>query len=239
MKREEAFGTIGLLLLFVAVSFFVSLSGQDAGIECFNTSRYLGSGQWEFRIFIRASDDILRGVDRVEYILPISFREPAHQINQRGDLKEPFLLIYRASGRFPIGVRIMFSNGQMEEIPKYDIRIDERRVEVPYQIKIKHEVWPHGENQWEWSAYLRATPAVLSQIELVKYSIPSMGLGSEFSYEVLDQGGARAFNISGYCSMNFSLQIRIYFKDGRYQDLPLQNISILGTDDKGLIGKPV
>jgi len=224
MKKGKAFGTIGLFPLFGAILFFVSLYGQDEGIQCQNTSRYVGNEQWEFRIFIKASDEILRGINRVEYILPTSFREPPHSINQLGDNREPFLLIYRAPGRFSISIRVIFSNGQIREMPKYIVRIDERRVETPYQIRAEHEMRQLGNSRREWSVFLRATKAALDQIELVKYTIPSMGWGSESSYEVSDQGNVRAFNISGYCSMNFSLQIRIYFRDGRYQDLTHQII---------------
>lgn len=220
MKRKN--GTIYLLTLLVAMNLSsISIRAQGDQIGCNNTSRYIGDGRWECDIFISAPPELLARIARIEYRLPDSFREPPHAVNELGDPSVPFLYRLIIRGKFPISARIVYTDGRSSEL-SYRIHIEEQKIDRDLGLRVRYETERLADHQSGWTAYLSGPNEILRQVRLVKYSctFSLVDMMSRSPFEVLERGLInRSFAVSGFATENFSLDLCVYFNDGRTQTL--------------------
>jgi len=89
------------------------LNLDTATIRTANTSRYLGSGRWEWAVFIVASDEVLGRIQYVEYTLHPTFPEPIQRVTERGlESGKGFTLKATGWGTFEIALKVVFTGGK-------------------------------------------------------------------------------------------------------------------------------
>ena len=79
-----------------------------------NSARSLGSGRWEWSVFVLAPNDVLNQIQYVEYTLHPTFPEPVQRVTERGlESGKGFVLKATGWGTFEIAVKVVFSNGKI------------------------------------------------------------------------------------------------------------------------------
>lgn len=81
-----------------------------------NVARQINARTWEWQIFIQGSEQTLAQVECVEYHLHPTFAEPKQTICQKGNSSRAFPLTATAWGTFPVEIRVLFKDGQVQEL---------------------------------------------------------------------------------------------------------------------------
>jgi len=90
-------------------SFAQAPRSTDVGVG--NTAKKLGSGDWEWTIYVMGDDAALRRITCVTYLLHATFKDRSPRICQRGSLPgKGFPLTARGWGTFTAGVTIEFQD---------------------------------------------------------------------------------------------------------------------------------
>ncbi len=74
------------------------------------------SGYWDWTIFIRASDDVLKQIEYVEYKLHSTFPDPVRIVNQRGKGSNAFPLKVSGWGTFTVPIKIYYKDGTYQRL---------------------------------------------------------------------------------------------------------------------------
>lgn len=110
-----------ILLWLLAACFLladVSASSAQTGVSprfTDNVARYVGSGLFEWTIFIKADEKWLANVAYVVYTLHPTFPNPVRTVRERGKGQYAFALSDSARNEFDIGVRIVLKRGDSVE----------------------------------------------------------------------------------------------------------------------------
>jgi hypothetical protein len=105
----------GCLLDGAAVVF--AQSPQASAVAAGNTSRKLGSGEWEWMIYVMGDDATLNRISCVTYLLHPTFQNRSPQICQRGSLPgKGFALTARGWGTFTVGVTIDYKDKSQQRL---------------------------------------------------------------------------------------------------------------------------
>lgn len=113
---------LACLIIFSCIN--VSAHQQDVAAD--NTSKYIGSGRYNWTVYIVASEDTLNQINYVEYTLHPTFPNPKRRVNQRGSRDYPFALSSNGWGEFNIVVKVVFNNGRVFEFD-YRLKLESDR----------------------------------------------------------------------------------------------------------------
>jgi len=199
----------------------IALSAQNSDISTDNVSRYVGNGKWDWTIFIKASDEVLRGISCVEYTLHSTFPVPLQRVCERGSGVYAFGLTMNGWGTFLVPIKIIYKSGTPRYL-KHMLVFESKPVDKPLKISVDDTSSSADRNLWEWTVYICGTSEDLDQIKLVQYSLPPLFADAytEEVHEVFDRAsGRRGFALSGIGKEEFDLKIRVFYNSGRYQDL--------------------
>jgi transcription initiation factor IIF auxiliary subunit len=103
-SRAVPQGAVPILAGVVVLALLAVGLAQD--ITASNTSRFLGNGRWEWTVYIKASPQVLREIDCVEYTLHPTFPQPVRRVCKVGDSRRPFGLTASGWGAFQIRIRV-------------------------------------------------------------------------------------------------------------------------------------
>jgi len=90
-------------------------------IRASNDSTYMGSGQWDWTVFITGPPEILDRILLVKYTLHPSFSDPEQEVFDRGEGRRGFALSGISWGVFKIHIRLFLKNGQIQDL-KHDLK---------------------------------------------------------------------------------------------------------------------
>jgi transcription initiation factor IIF auxiliary subunit len=213
MKRKFS----AIIGIFSLLCLFGSLCEAQEQIAAANTSQYLGTGQWEWTIFIRASPGVLSKIRCVEYKMHPSFPKPSErQVCEVGRQDQPFALSAVGWGTFEIPVRILFNNGTVQSF-KHALTFTSPSVNQFRSITARNTAKQEGKGRWNWTVYLDASTAVLDQIRCVQYTLhPTFPNPVREVCERGDPSQPFALSASGWGK--FVMRIRVFFRDGQSQE---------------------
>ncbi len=96
---------------------FISMPiDEPLPITADNTARMAEEGWWDWTVFIKGQDDVLKQVRCVEYTLHPTFPDPVIEVCEPGNETHAFALTRRGWGTFEIQIRVFLKNGQMQRL---------------------------------------------------------------------------------------------------------------------------
>lgn len=91
-------------------------------IKTANTSRPVGQGRWDWKVFVIADEKTLNEIKCVEYTLHPTFQNSVRRICRPGSLQgQGFSLSSNGWGTFTIGIEVLFRDGQSRFL-KHELR---------------------------------------------------------------------------------------------------------------------
>jgi transcription initiation factor IIF auxiliary subunit len=208
-------------IIFSLLCLSGSLCEAEEQISAANTSHYLGTGQWEWTIFIRASPGVLSKIQCVEYKMHPTFPKPSERkVCEIGRQDQAFAMSAVGWGTFEIPITILFNNGTMQSL-KHSLSFTSSSVNQTLAIAARNTAKEVRNGQWNWTVYLDAAPAVLEQIRCVQYILhPTFPNPVR---EICERGNpSQPFALSASGWGEFVMNIRIFLRDGRFQDFQYQ-----------------
>jgi transcription initiation factor IIF auxiliary subunit len=208
-------------IVFILVCLFASPCDAQEQISVANTSHYLGAGQWEWTIFIRAVPGVLSKIQCVEYKMHPTFPKPSERkVCEVGRQDQPFALSAVGWGTFEIPITILFNTGTVQSL-KHALTFNSSSVNQALGITARNTAKKERNGQWNWTVYLDAAPAVLERIRCVQYTLhPTFPNPVR---EVCERGNPNhpfALSASGWGE--FVMNIRVFLRDGQSQEFQYQ-----------------
>jgi len=199
-------------------TFFSLPSSTAQEISAANTSRYLGDGKWDWTVFIKASPEVLNQVKCVEYTLHPTFTKRFISVCELGNKDCPFGYHAKGWGTFEIPVKITFKNGT-SSFQKHMLTFTAPDVKKePLHFTADNVATQVREGLWDWTVFIQGPDDALDQIQCVKYTLHPTFPNPE--REVCKRGtGEHAFALSSRGWGTFSINIRIFLKNGQVQEL--------------------
>ncbi|HEX8141180.1 MAG TPA: pYEATS domain-containing protein [Pyrinomonadaceae bacterium] len=122
-----------LFWLLAACLLLTNVSASSAQVKgsvrlADNVAKYVGSGLFEWTIFIRADERWLGQVSYVVYTLHPTFPNPVRTVRERGRGPYAFALSDYARAEFDIGILIVLKNGSSFE-EQYHLNLIEKSKE--------------------------------------------------------------------------------------------------------------
>ncbi len=118
------------VLCIPLLAFSPVLWAQPSEISAANSARYLGSGRWEWTVYLLADPSVIARISCVEYRLHPTFPNPNREVCQRGSADQPFALTAEGWGRFTMHVQVRFGKGIPQEFD-YDLKLVDTRCPNP------------------------------------------------------------------------------------------------------------
>lgn len=208
---------IGALVSMWFMLFPLISAAQE--ISSGNTSRYLGNGRWEWRVFIKSSPQVLNEIRCVEYTLHPTFPNPTREVCSKGDPRYPFGLKTIGWGTFEIPIKITFRSGAMRFLKQnHMLTFVAPPVEDPLPITTDNLATEVRKGWWKWTVFVQGPDDVLDNIQCVEYTLhPTFPNPVR---EVCSRGtGPHAFALATSGWGTFQIRIRLFLRDGRVQEL--------------------
>jgi hypothetical protein len=143
LRNEFAMNKKILPFIFMFVSAFPLHTQSQPDIKVDNTAVYRGSDQWEWTIFIRASDKILDSIQYVQYTLHPTFYDPIQKVYKTAVPAYPFGLTRTGWGVFDVPVKVVFKDGSQQTL-QYTLRFQDAtsapKCRDPFTVKERHFV---------------------------------------------------------------------------------------------------
>lgn len=207
-----------ILHLFFLLAVTLTAYGQELRVD--NTAKYVGSGTYEWTVFLLAEESILDNIKYVEYRLHPSFPNPIQRIDNR---ESDFALSARGWGEFNIFIKIIFKDGRstnlkhwlrLEERSKEEIEIKEVPLDQHGKITTKNTSKYIGKDQWEWKIFIVSDDETLDEVECVEYTLhPTF---PDPIKKICRKGpnSRRGFFLTAKGWGTFTIGVKIIFKDG-------------------------
>jgi transcription initiation factor IIF auxiliary subunit len=211
-----------LFLSILNLSFLFTIVPQTYAqrIRVANTAQYVGSGRYNWTVFLIADESTLNTISYVEYILHPSFSNPTRRVYNR---ESNFALSSSGWGEFNIMVKIVYKDGRITYLQHW-LRLEESKGEEP-QI---NPAPPHyhgrvtagntsryvGRSRWDWTVFIVADDETLDEIKCVEYTLhPTF---PDPIRMICNRGSAsgKGFFLNSNGWGTFSIGVKVVFKDG-------------------------
>jgi transcription initiation factor IIF auxiliary subunit len=97
----------------------VTQETQEISVD--NTATSIGESRWSWKVFLKASPQVLQNIECVEYTLHPTFPRPFQRVCTIGDENYPFALSATGWGTFQIQIRVFMKDGQKKDLT-YNLR---------------------------------------------------------------------------------------------------------------------
>jgi len=177
MTNSRLINAVFLIILPVYFLLAVTLTAYGREVRVDNTAKYLGSGRYEWTVFVVADKSVLDNIRYVEYTLHPSFPDP---VQRRDNPDTNFSLTANGWGEFMVLVKIVYKDDRSSYL-KHWLRLEERSKE---DIKTKPApVHKHGnittgntsryveKNRWDWTVFIVSDDKTLNEVEYVEYTL--------------------------------------------------------------------
>ena len=220
-SKRRVFFSLVLLAIFS-----VKLSGQEIRVE--NTAAYVGSGRYEWTVFLDAHESVLDRIAYVEYTLHPTFPDPIRRIHDR---TTRFALSSNGWGEFNILVKVVHRNGTHAYLEHW-LRLGKKPTEYAKEktpsshgkITTGNRSKRTGEYRWEWTVFIVADDETLNEVECIEYTLhPTFPNPVQMVCQRGDVPGMGFFfHASGWGT--FTIRVKVLFKNGavRYLEHPLE-----------------
>jgi transcription initiation factor IIF auxiliary subunit len=229
MSRNLRFTNVcSLTILHVFFFFMLPLAGYGQELAIANTATYVGSGRYDWTVFLEGSESTLNTIECVEYTLHPSFPNPVRKVCNRGNR---FSLSSNGWGEFNISVRILFKDGRVTLL-SHMLNLKQRPgAQAPTQLsppglhgKVSTENTSRyvGENRWDWTVFIVSDEKTLGEVGCVEYTLhPTFPNPVR---KVCDRGSVpgRGFFLSSNGWGTFGVGVKVIFRDGNVTNLKHQ-----------------
>ena len=226
-NRRSCLIIIEAFFLFVAsVLFPLGIIGQE--IHVTNTSRYTGSGRYDWKVHLVATEDVLNRIEFVEYTLHPAYSDPVRRIH---DKTSGFALSASGWSEFNIEVCVVYKDGHRDYM---DQRLSLRSGEEQpmfFQMETSQTHDIHGantsrkldRNRWEWTVFIQSDETTLAQVACVEYTLHSTF--PEPVQRICQRGEdpEQAFPLTATGWGTFTIGVQVIFKNSEilYLEHPL------------------
>lgn len=139
-----------------------------AALKVENTSSYVGSGRWDWKIFVDADPKTLQQIECVEYTLHQTFPDPVRKVCNEPQNK--FALSASGWGTFTVKVKVQYKDGHDEAV-EHRLVFKQQATLVPIDVTSKNWSRLIEPGWWEWGIYIDGTPSELDRIRCVEYTL--------------------------------------------------------------------
>ncbi len=180
-----------------------------------NTAHYRGDERWDWKVFLKASPEVLSRIRCVEYTLHPTFPNPARKVCSPGDSQSPFALSSNGWGTFRVPIKVTYRDGRVQYL-SHQLSFQSETVHLP--ITADNTAAHARPGLWNWTVFLHASEEILKQIKCVEYTLhPTFPNPIQ---SVCSRGaGPRAFPLDASGWGTFAIGIQVFFHDGRRQQL--------------------
>lgn len=228
-------GFAGMLLVSTSSSF-------EQRIRLENTSTYVGSGRYDWTVFVVGNQSVLESISYVEYTLHPTFPDPVRIVRTR---EGNFSLSANGWGEFQIRSKVIFKDSAVVALEHW-LRLEAHSIKV-IDTEPPTPVHPPEENhriitkntgivikgdRWEWTIYIVSKDETLSEIDCVEYILhPTY---PDPIRRVCDKGSApgKGFFLKDTAWESFTIGVRVIFKNGKTEFLKHQLMAPFGETKK-------
>jgi transcription initiation factor IIF auxiliary subunit len=222
---KTRFRGLGFLAIFAVSTVLIPLKAQDLKIRLDNTAHYIGSGRYEWKVFVVAKDSVLDQIDHVVYTLHPTYPNPVIEI---GDRNSNFSLPAKGFGEFTIMAEIFFKNGKrlylkhwliLKERNMENIEIQTKPPSIYGNLHTENTAKKVDKNKWEWEVFVVADTQTLDAIEYVEYTLhPTFRVPVQ---KINKQGDEpdRGFFLKAKGWGTFTIGVKVVFNNGEIRQL--------------------
>ena len=216
---------IFMIFIFLVVSrAFCSVENRTQRQELYleNTAKYVGSGSYEWKIFIVAEDSILDQIDHVVYTLHPTYPNPIQKVRDR---ETEFAFKGKGWGEFNISAEVVFKNGKKIRLNHW-LELKKKKPEEiklystyfkPFiksrEIKAENTAKQVDADLWEWELFLVGDKETLDEINYVEYTLHPTFRNPVKKIEDRGDEPDKGFFLKGKGWGMFTVGIKIVFKD--------------------------
>ena len=219
--RTTSFKSLALLIGFhLLVVIAAGAEGVGQGPRVTNTAKYVGSGRYDWTVYLVADDATLDTIRYVEYTLHPSFPDPVRRVENR---KNKFAFSSNGWVEFNILIKVVYKDGRVShlehrlrltEAPKAQTSLQQVPAHQHGTITTTNTSEYKGDDRWDWSVFIVSDEKTLNEINCVEYTLhPTFPNPVR---RVCDKGSTQGrgfyLNASGWGT--FNIGIKVIFKDG-------------------------
>jgi transcription initiation factor IIF auxiliary subunit len=182
-----------------------------------NSSRYTCNGNWAWRIYLQGTDERLNTIDYVDYGVQAGTAGTPVRVNQKGSATQPFSVTGTSLGTFVVPVSVVFKGGGRQEF-RHQLRFLSQEATPPRPISVENTASQEHPGWWRWTVSVQAQPAVLGEVECVRYTLHPT-FPQPVQERTAPRAGSHPFALSASGWGTFEVRVEVFFKDGRVQHL--------------------
>lgn len=206
----------------ITVSWTAGIAQQ---IQVANSARYIGGGQYSWKLYLVAPDSVLDQIKYVEYTLHPSYAKPVVDVSDRSD---GFALSSRGWGEFNVGVKVVDKSGHSTSFQHW-LTLKSRKgwYTLPAQpgpdlhgpLATENTATHLANDRWQWTVYLVADDSTLAEIACVAYRLPPSFPNQ--TRQVCNRGpqGRTGFPLTETGWGSFAIGVQVTFRDGIVRNL--------------------
>lgn len=207
-----------ILHLSFLLAVVITAHGQEVRVD--NTATYIGSGRYDWTVFLLADRSVLDSIRYVEYTLHPSFPNPIRRVYDRNT---NFSLSSNGWGKFDILVKVVYTDNRVE-YHRHRLRLEERSEEdirmmsIPLheygEITTRNTASHIGRNRWNWTVFIVSDDETLNEVECVEYTLhPTFPNPIR---TVCNRGSepGRGFSLDASGWGTFTIGVKVIFRDG-------------------------
>ena len=208
----------GVVVHALVVLMAASAAAQDITVR--NTAQFVGSGRYNWKVFLVAEPSTLQSISYVEYTLHPTFPNPVRKVTNPAD---GFALAASGWGEFNILVKVVFKDRRKPplQLTHYLSLQTEQRVALKPDHTITHgALRPRNTSQsaangrWDWQIFIEGDDRTLAEVKCVTYTLHPTFPDPIRMVCAKGTVSGRGFQLSSNGWGTFSVGVDIQFKDG-------------------------
>ena len=159
-----------MLRLFLGTAVLLCLPLTAFGqISFANTSTYVGSGNWNWTIYVQADTATLNRIQCVTYTLHPTFAPVPPVCNEQSS---KFSLSANGWGTFVVNIRVLYKDKRMQNF-QHQLVFTQQQSTPAGPAALSAENWSKQiePGWWEWGVRIRGTAANLNKVRCVEYTL--------------------------------------------------------------------
>jgi transcription initiation factor IIF auxiliary subunit len=197
------------LILFVTAALLGAPVSSFAQISFANTSNYIGSGRWDWTIYVKADRATLDTINCVEYSLHSTFPDPVRTVCR--PQSPNFAYSTDGWGTFLVKIRVIFNDKRVQNFQHQLVFTQPKIAAAPASSALTVETWSKQlePGWWSWGIKMKGSAAALDRIRCVEYT-----LHSSFPNPVrtiCTRGNNFELQATGWGT--FTIPVKVLFKD--------------------------
>ncbi len=230
MSKAQSIRIFFIVATFVVLHISIPLEShnQEPELRLENTAKYVGSGRYEWKVFVVADNPVLDQIDRVVYTLHLTLPNPVKTVQNRDN---NFALKAKGWGDFNISAEIVFKNGKKIKLYHW-IELKNKSIKniklapkifktfiTPRDISTENTAKKTGENLWEWEVFLVGDKKTLDEVRYVEYTLHPTFRDPVKKIEYRGVRPDKGFYLKAKGWGTFTIGVKVVFRNGEIKNL--------------------